>query len=170
MTPVYAELLHAGVTKFKCATVREATVLLEAAAAEQQAGVDLPVAYPHVEPNLSILGALAEAHPEVQLSVLIEGAEDVPAVPAALGIFIDVNIGMDRTGQPDPKEIVSASVAASGSGQLRGLHFCKNTGSYSCFALLPSGLLYLQHGGDTVSALHTIIPGPVKRWNVLDIF
>lgn len=30
---------------------------------------------------------------------------------------------MDRTGQPDPEEIVSASVAASESGQLRGLHF-----------------------------------------------
>ena len=123
MTPVYAELLRAGVTKFKCATVREATVLLEAAAAEQRAGVDLLVAYPHVEPNLSRLGALAEAHPGAQLSVLIEGAEDVPAVPAALGVFVDVNIGMDRTGQPDPGEIVSASVASSETGQLRGLHF-----------------------------------------------
>ena len=100
MTPVYAELLRSGVTKFKCATVREATVLLEAAAAEQQPGVtvDLLVAYPHVEPNLSILGALAEAHPDVQLSVLIEGAEDVSAVPAALGVFVDVRFCNENDG------------------------------------------------------------------------
>jgi D-serine deaminase-like pyridoxal phosphate-dependent protein len=122
MAPVYRELLVAGVTKFKCATVREATCLLDtAASAEAQA--DLLVAYPHVEPNLSRLGDLAAAHPSAKLSVLVEDAEGVAAVPDSLGIFIDVNVGMDRTGQPELDEIVDAATVASESGQLRGLHF-----------------------------------------------
>eukprot|EP01050_Picozoa_sp_SAG11_P033139 SAG11_NODE_11107_length_783_cov_1.169591_1_plen_199_part_01 len=71
ITPVYEALLSNGVRRFKCATPKEARVLLAAAHVNGIAGeVDLLVAYPHVEPNLSILAALASQYPESQLSVL----------------------------------------------------------------------------------------------------
>ena len=125
MAPVYRELVTAGVRRFKCATVREAEVMLAVLRQQGVADADLLVAYPHVEPNLSLLGGLAAAHPETRLSVLAEDAEGVAAVPPELGVFVDVNVGMDRTGCPASSlpQIVAAAGAAAGSGQLRGLHF-----------------------------------------------
>jgi D-serine deaminase-like pyridoxal phosphate-dependent protein len=93
MAPVYEALLEAGVRKFKCATLKEATVLLELVTEKGTDGVDLLVAYPHVEPTLSLLSTLANTNSSAQLSVLIEDAEGAAAVHDNLGIFIDVNVG-----------------------------------------------------------------------------
>ena len=93
MAPVYEALLDAGVRKFKCATLKEATVLLELVTEKGTDGVDLLVAYPHVEPTLSLLSCLASKHSAAQLSVLIEDVEGAAAVCDNLGIFVDVNVG-----------------------------------------------------------------------------
>jgi|EP01046_Picozoa_sp_COSAG06_P056042 D-serine deaminase-like pyridoxal phosphate-dependent protein len=93
MSPVYEALLEAGVRKFKCATLKEATVLLELVTKSGTEGVDLLVAYPHVEPTLSLLSGLASSHSSVQLSVLVEDAEGTAAVHNNLGIWVDVNVG-----------------------------------------------------------------------------
>ena len=93
MAPVYEALLEAGVRKFKCATLKEATVLLELVTEKGTGGVDLLVAYPHVEPTLSLLSSLANTNSSAQLSVLIEDAEGAAAVHDNLGIFVDVNVG-----------------------------------------------------------------------------
>jgi hypothetical protein len=88
MAPVFKALLDAGVRRFKCATPKEARVLLGTVReAGVKAGVDLLVAYPHVEPNLSVLSQLSEEFPESQLSVLVESAQGVAdAAAGRLGL------------------------------------------------------------------------------------
>ena len=83
---------------------------------------DLLVSYPHVEPNLSILADLAAEFPQIRVSVLVEDAEGVAAVNAKLGIFVDVNVGQDRTGIPLEYQdrIMETVAAAARAGQLRG--------------------------------------------------
>jgi D-serine deaminase-like pyridoxal phosphate-dependent protein len=117
---VFAESVRAGIRHFKCATTREAEQLLAVLRAEGIAGADVLVAYPHLGPNLARLGTLARAHPESVLSVLVEDLE--VAVPEPLGIFADVNCGMDRTGVPlSERSTISAIVRRAGS-RFRGLH------------------------------------------------
>ncbi|MEO1267836.1 MAG: alanine racemase [Myxococcota bacterium] len=119
---VLAELLRAGVRHFKCATLKEATVLLDVAQAEGVDTLDLLVAYPHVEPTLSLLGRLAAAHPQAQLSILCEHPDDVAAVPDLLGIFMDLNVGMDRTGLTPEAEPLLTALAEAVGDRLVGLH------------------------------------------------
>ena len=67
LRPVWRELLDAGVRSFKCATVREATLLLDLVSEEKFDGVDLLVAYPLSRPNVQRLAELAAAHGEAAL-------------------------------------------------------------------------------------------------------
>jgi len=114
--------IELGVRTFKCATTREARVmatLLEERAPDQG---DLCVAFPHVGPNLARLGELARALPGVRWSMLSEDPAHAASVPAELGIFVDVNSGMDRTGAPaEDLERVVATARAAGA-RLRGVH------------------------------------------------
>lgn len=119
---VWAELFAAGVRQFKCATPLEAELLLETAA-ELGERADLLVAFPHVGPNLERLGRLAERFGDQALSVLVETPEAAQRAPAALGLAVDLNPGMDRTGIPlDDVERFWATCNAAGD-RLRALHF-----------------------------------------------
>ena len=117
-------LLEAGVRKFKCATPKEARVLLKDVEAQGVEGTELLVAYPHVEPNLTILANLAAEFPSSKLSVLVEDVGGVASVGGRLGLFVDVNVGMNRTGIPIAysDQIMATVAAASQCGKLRGLH------------------------------------------------
>jgi D-serine deaminase-like pyridoxal phosphate-dependent protein len=95
---VWSELIRAGLRNFKCATLREARVLLGVLDDAAARGADLLVAYPHVPPALGHLGMLAREHPDVALSVLCEDASTLSTIPEELSVFVDVNCGMDRTG------------------------------------------------------------------------
>ena len=68
---VWTELLRAGVHHFKCATTREAAIMLDVATAFGKR-VDLLVAYPHRGPSLRRLGELAAGTPS-EGSVLCPG-------------------------------------------------------------------------------------------------
>lgn len=119
---VWAELFAAGVRQFKCATPLEAELLLETAV-ERGERADLLVAYPHVGPNLERLGHLAERFDDQSLSVLVETPEAARRAPAGLGLAVDLNPGMDRTGIPlDDVERFWATCDAAGE-RLRALHF-----------------------------------------------
>lgn len=120
---VWAELWALGVREFKCATSREASVLLRTAAERGWAGLDLLVAYAHRGPNLARIAALARAHPAARVSVLSEEAGHAAAVPEELGVYVDVNPQMDRTGIPMAEAAVIEAVAAAAGKRLRGLHF-----------------------------------------------
>mmetsp|Transcript_12784 Transcript_12784/g.38356 ORF Transcript_12784/g.38356 Transcript_12784/m.38356 type:complete len:397 (-) Transcript_12784:67-1257(-) len=131
MAPVWRELLAAGVRHAKCATLREAELFLRVASDEGCVGdVDLLVAYPLVGPAIARLAKLKETYPTATLSMLVEevaAVDDVVAackdLPAPLGVWIDVNAGMDRTGVPVAQHARIAEVAARAGVALRGVHY-----------------------------------------------
>ncbi len=119
---VYAELVAAGVRQFKCATLREARVLLETAGAAGVAEIDLLLAYPLVGPALGALGALARAHPRATLALLVEEPRALDELPPELGVFIDLDPGMRRTGVPLVERARIRALARAAGTRLRGLH------------------------------------------------
>jgi D-serine deaminase-like pyridoxal phosphate-dependent protein len=113
-------LLEHGVRRFKCATTREAQVLLGRAAEP----VDLLLAMPVRGANLERAAALAAAHPRHRLSVLVEDAGHAREARRhpTLGLYVDLNSGFDRTGIPHADRArIAATVEAAGHA-LRGLH------------------------------------------------
>jgi len=119
---VFREIVASGVRAFKCATTREATTLLDVLRGERVDDADLLVAYPLVGPALERLGAIAAEYPGTRLSVLCEDPDDVAVIPPAIGIFVDVNPGMNRTGIPmaNPDRVVA--VARRAGARFRGVH------------------------------------------------
>jgi len=119
---VWSELLRAGVRQFKCATTREAQVMLDVAATVGER-VDLLVAYPHRGPSLRRLGEMAATATNVDVSVLVEDPSLMAALPSSLGVFVDLNPGMNRTGVPlaRPEDVVT--IARAAGERFRGLHF-----------------------------------------------
>ena len=121
MPEVWLELVRAGVRHFKCATTREAGWLLETL---ERAGVagDVLVAYPLVGPGLARLGELAARYGGSRLSVLCEDERALAEVPVGVGIFLDLNSGMDRTGVPLGRAEELARLARAAGKRLRGVH------------------------------------------------
>ena len=120
---VWGEFARAGLTRFKCATTREAGYLLETLRSEGVEQPDVLVAYPLLGPALGALGLLAEAHPEARLSVLCEDPGLVPAIPGRVSIFVDVDPGMHRTGIPADDVDAIRAVARSAGERFRGIHY-----------------------------------------------
>ncbi len=120
---VWDELLGAGVRHFKCATAREARHLLATARAHGTPGIDLVLAYPRIGPELTLLAALADEHPASLLSVLVEDPAEVERLHPGLGVLVDVNPGMHRTGIPvdDPERILA--VARAAGERFGGVHY-----------------------------------------------
>lgn len=91
--------LEHGITKHKCATLQEAEVLAEC-------GVhDVLIAYPMVGPNQQRLCYLAARYPDTSFAVLGDDREmlqlldrTAKANGVKLGLFVDFNVGQDRTG------------------------------------------------------------------------
>jgi D-threonine aldolase len=101
---IMRRMVERGVAHAKCST----TVELAAACA---AGIkDVLLAYPVVGANAARVAELAQEHRGVRVSVLVENARQAAAWKGRpVGVFIDVNPGMDRTGieQGDLTAIVS---------------------------------------------------------------
>jgi len=116
---VWKKLLEAGVRNFKVATTKEAEVMIQLVNEIKsfKDTVDVLVAYPLVGPNLRALGRLTQTPGarQVKLSVLVECEEaldEVKDLDCSIGVFIDINPGMDRTGHPvgEPNEDGSLAV------------------------------------------------------------
>ncbi len=117
--------LARGIRKFKCATIAEAEMLARAGAK------DVLLAYSVVGPNIARVVRFRCLYPDVALSVL---ADDAPAVELLakecsafnrnLGVLIDLDPGMHRTGvSMDEKAVELALYVAGQPGlTLRGLH------------------------------------------------
>jgi D-serine deaminase-like pyridoxal phosphate-dependent protein len=114
-------LVERGIHNFKCATTRE---LL---AACNNGAADVLFAYPAVGANARRLREIAEAFPDVRISVLAENEEHVLQWrDAPLGVFIDINPGMNRTGvEQDRGDKIISLVGAIEDAKLefRGLHY-----------------------------------------------
>jgi len=118
---IMRRMVEQGIVQAKCST----TVELASACA---VGIrDVLVAYPMVGANAERVRELAAEHPAVRISVLVENAGQVTAWKGSrVGVFIDVNPGMDRTGieQARTAAILEVTRAIQAAGLVfRGLHY-----------------------------------------------
>jgi D-serine deaminase-like pyridoxal phosphate-dependent protein len=114
-------LLERGVRNFKCATTLELLV------ACQSGAEDVLLAYPVIGPNAGRAREIANQFPRVRISVLAENEEQVRQWRGTtVGIFIDINPGMNRTGieqgQKD-KVLRIARAVEDAELEFRGLHY-----------------------------------------------
>ncbi|HEX5731622.1 MAG TPA: alanine racemase [Blastocatellia bacterium] len=118
---VMRRLVDRGVMNFKCSTTLELRVACEAGAA------DVVLAYPAVGANARRARALADEFPSVKVSALVENSEQIEGwSESRVGLFIDINPGMDRTGieQDRADEIAHLARAIEDAGiAFRGLHY-----------------------------------------------
>lgn len=92
-------LLDAGISRFKCATIAEAGMLAMAGAK------DILLAYQPTGPKIQRLISLQIENPSVQFSCLIDNEKSAKEIATLafsnnlnLPVWIDLNIGMGRTG------------------------------------------------------------------------
>jgi D-serine deaminase-like pyridoxal phosphate-dependent protein len=123
-------LTDRAVRNFKCATTLELLVACESGAE------DVLVAYPVVGANAARVREIAKSFPKVRVSALVENKEQVwQWRNANVGIFLDINPGMNRTGleQERVDEIAKLVRAIREAGlEFRGLHYYD--GQYGGFA------------------------------------
>jgi D-serine deaminase-like pyridoxal phosphate-dependent protein len=114
-------MVERGIRNFKCATTLELLVACQCGAA------DVLLAYPSVGANARRVREIAEQFPSVRISVLTENEAQVRQWQGGrLGIFLDINPGMNRTGieQSHGGEVVSLVRAIGDCGlEFRGLHY-----------------------------------------------
>lgn len=86
-------LIERGVRNFKCATTLELKTACDAGAA------DVLLAYPVVGANAVRVREIADQFPRTKISVLAENNQQVAQWrETRVGIFLDINPGMNRTG------------------------------------------------------------------------
>ncbi len=118
-------LLEEGIYKFKCATIAEAEMLAMAGAK------DVLLAYQPVGPKILRLQQLSDSYPDTTFLCIIDNvmaAKAINEVFARLGrplnVFIDLNVGMNRTGIIPGNEAFELYIACQEMKGLRsvGLH------------------------------------------------
>ncbi len=113
-------MLEAGITKFKCATISEAEILGMAGAP------DVLLAYQPTGPKLQRLVGLIKKYPATKFSCLVDNrhsAEEQSTVFMSNGlrvpVYLDLNVGMNRTGIPPGEQAVDLYQYCSA---LKGIH------------------------------------------------
>lgn len=114
-------LLEHGIVNFKCATTLE---LLEAC---QSGARDILVAYPIMGANARRVREIKQQFPRVAISVLVENEDQLRQWAGAdIGVFLDINPGMNRTGieQSSRQRVLDLAQATKQAGiEFRGLHY-----------------------------------------------
>lgn len=122
---VISLMLEAGITKFKCATIAEA----EMAAIE--GAPDVLLAYQPTGPKARRFCELQRKFPKTLFSCLIDNQKSLSELSAlatvydlTIRVFIDLNVGMNRTGIAPGKEALQLYRDASGTQgiEMAGLH------------------------------------------------
>ena len=92
-------MINAGITKFKCATIAEAEMLAVCGAA------DVLLAYQPVGPKVKRYLSLIKAFPQTKFSCLVDNEQSLNELSEAaveselqIKLFLDLNLGMNRTG------------------------------------------------------------------------
>jgi D-serine deaminase-like pyridoxal phosphate-dependent protein len=123
--PLVARQIELGITKFKASTIAE-TEMCAAAGAP-----DVLLAFPQAGPNIARLCELARRFSKTSFSVVADDPSNVRALSAAavaagvtLGVFIDLDCGMHRTGIAPSDSAVELYKLITQSPVLRaaGLH------------------------------------------------
>ena len=145
-------LIARGVRNFKCATTLELLTACECGAA------DVLLAYPTVGANARRVRAIADQFPEIKISVLAENEDQIRQWQGSrVGIFIDINSGMNRTGIEESRaadiQSLVETVAKSGL-TFRGLHYYD--GHYGNLSE-PDRLTSAHFGYDRLMAIIAIL-------------
>ncbi len=118
---VMRRLVQRGIANFKCSTSLELATACGAGAS------DVLLAYPVVGANARRVHDLAEQFASVHISALVESERQIKAwAGSRIGLFIDVNPGMDRTGieQSRLDKMVRLAHAVKGANLVfRGVHY-----------------------------------------------
>lgn len=112
---------EAGVRQCKCSTTLELRSACEAGMR------DILLAYPVIGANAARVREIAAQYRDVCISVLVENASQVEQWQGtSIGIFIDINPGMNRTGigeEPSSAIATLANAVIAYGLELRGLHY-----------------------------------------------
>lgn len=131
---IVGALLDAGVFRFKAATPAEVALVLDAAADRAlPRPVDVLLAYPAAAPQLRAMIELRRTHPHAHLGLLADDPEHLQALVSAIGepaelmpfeLWLDVDVGMHRTGSPAARWREALPTSSPSSHWLRptGLH------------------------------------------------
>lgn len=118
---IMRRLVECGIENFKCSTSLELATVCEAGAR------DVLLAYPVAGANARRVRDLSGQFPSVRISALVESQQQIKAwAGSGIGLFVDVNPGMDRTGieQDRVDEIVQLARAIGAAGLVfRGVHY-----------------------------------------------
>jgi D-serine deaminase-like pyridoxal phosphate-dependent protein len=114
-------LVANGIANFKCSTSLELSTACEAGAS------DVVVAYPMLGANAARVREISQKFSHVVVSALVEGDSHIEAWRGSrMGLFIDVNPGMNRTGIVEERidEIIRLARAIHNADLVfRGLHY-----------------------------------------------
>jgi D-serine deaminase-like pyridoxal phosphate-dependent protein len=115
---VIRQMIGHGVRCFKCATTLELLTACEA-------GVDdVLLAFPVTGANARRTVELTRQFPATRVSVLVESREQLELwIGTEVGIFIDVNPGMNRTGISQERSADILELARNAAAAFRGLHY-----------------------------------------------
>jgi D-serine deaminase-like pyridoxal phosphate-dependent protein len=157
-------LLDRGLTNFKCATTLELLIACRAGAK------DVLLAYPVMGANARRVREIADEFPNVRIAVLAENEEQVLQWQgSAVGIFLDINPGMNRTGIEQDREdqVVNLVRTISNHGVgFRGLHYYdgqyggvdereRTAATHAGYDQLLKLVSALERGGATVAEVIT---------------
>ena len=118
-------MIDAGITKFKCATIAEAEMLGQCGAK------DVVLAYQPLGPKLKRFIEVIKKYPRTSYSCLTDNKDAANEQSAAfltagleIPVYIDLNIGMNRTGIAPGKEAVELYkyIAGLKGVRINGLH------------------------------------------------
>lgn len=121
MVEVVKLQIDAGITRFKCATISEAEMIGMSGASGAL------IAYQPVGPKAKRILNLVNKYPNTEFSVIVDDfkvAEQVSQIfeeaGSKINVYIDINVGMNRTGIPAGKEAFGLYKLCS---RLKGLKF-----------------------------------------------
>ncbi|WP_395738053.1 D-TA family PLP-dependent enzyme [Prosthecobacter sp.] len=122
---IIAMKLKAGITRFKAATIAEAEMTAAAG------GQDVLLSYQPVGPNVDRFITLVQTYPQTRFATLADNLSTVGelsraavAAQVTLEVYLDLNVGMGRTGiEPgDAAAVVYRALATAPGLRAGGLH------------------------------------------------
>jgi D-serine deaminase-like pyridoxal phosphate-dependent protein len=115
---ILRQLIDRGILNFKCATTLELLTTCQAGAS------DVLLAYSVMGANARRTVEIAEDFPRTRVSVLVETSEQAATWRGTtVGVFVDINPGMNRTGIAQERTGEIVEVARQLGAQFRGLHY-----------------------------------------------
>jgi len=156
-------LVARGIKMAKCATT------LELVAAIESGMEDVVVAFPLMGRNAARVREIAVAHPERRISTLVESVDQIEEWRrSAVGVFVDLNPGMDRTGMAEDHfeevrefidQVQKAGVRFCGlhhyDGQIKNADPSAAAAARGGYSRLMELIAYLKRGGIEVQEVIT---------------